>query len=63
MDTLADDVLGRIRDAGTYRHMRVLSGQQGPRMTVDGQEVLLFAGSNYLDLAHHEEVTEAAARA
>lgn len=32
-------------------------------MAVDGREVLLFAGSNYLDLAHHPEVTEAAARA
>jgi len=32
-------------------------------MHVDGESVLLFAGSNYLDLAHHEEVTEAAARA
>jgi glycine C-acetyltransferase len=32
-------------------------------MSVDGREVLLFAGSNYLDLAHHPEVVEAAARA
>ena len=32
-------------------------------MSVDGREVLLFAGSNYLDLAHHPEVVEAAAAA
>jgi 8-amino-7-oxononanoate synthase len=32
-------------------------------MLVDGREVLVFAGSNYLDLAHHPEVVEAAARA
>ena len=31
-------------------------------MTVDGREVLLFAGSNYLDLARHPEVVEAAER-
>ena len=43
--------------------MRVLGGAQGPRMTVEGREVLLFAGSNYLDLAAHPEVVEAAARA
>ncbi|MBW2274413.1 MAG: 8-amino-7-oxononanoate synthase [Deltaproteobacteria bacterium] len=43
--------------------MRTLDGAQGPRMQVDGREVLVFAGSNYLDLAHHEEVVEAAARA
>jgi len=43
--------------------MRVLDGAQAARMRVDGREVLLFAGSNYLDLAQHPEVTAAAARA
>jgi 8-amino-7-oxononanoate synthase len=43
--------------------MRVLDGAQAPSMEVDGRRVLLFAGSNYLDLARHPEVTEAAARA
>jgi glycine C-acetyltransferase len=32
-------------------------------MRVDGREVLLFAGSNYLDLARHDDVVEAAVRA
>jgi 8-amino-7-oxononanoate synthase len=32
-------------------------------MSVDGREVLLFAGSNYLDLAHHPDVVEASVRA
>src|SRR5215470_10580502 len=43
--------------------MRVLEGKQAPRMRVDGRDVLLFAGSNYLDLARHPEVVEASARA
>ena len=43
--------------------MRMLDGMQGPRMTVDGREVLLFAGSNYLDLAQHPQVMAAAERA
>jgi glycine C-acetyltransferase len=63
VDAVADQVLGEIRARGTYRRMRVLDGAQGPRMRVDGREVLLFAGGNYLDLARHPEVTEAAARA
>ena len=63
VDAIATEVLGEIREAGTYRRMRRLEGAQGPRMDVNGRSVLLFAGSNYLDLAHHEEVTEAAARA
>ena len=62
LDQIANSVLGSIRESGTYRRMRVLDGLQGPRMIVDGREVLLFAGSNYLDLARHPEVVEAAAR-
>jgi glycine C-acetyltransferase len=60
---VAAETLSAIRARGTYRRMRVLDGAQGPRMIVDGREVLLFAGSNYLDLAGHPAVVEAAARA
>jgi glycine C-acetyltransferase len=63
VDGVADEVLGEIRARGTYRRMRVVDGAQGPRMTVDGREVLLFAGSNYLDLAHHEAVRAATIQA
>jgi 8-amino-7-oxononanoate synthase len=63
LEALAAERLGAIRERGTYRRMRALAGAQGPRMQVDGREVLLFAGSNYLDLAHHPEVVEASARA
>jgi glycine C-acetyltransferase len=62
LDTVADEILGDIRERGTYRRMRVLDGVQAPRMSVDGRDVLLFAGSNYLDLARHPEVIEAAER-
>jgi glycine C-acetyltransferase len=61
-DTIAREVLDAVRARGTYRRLRVLEGAQGPRMRVDGREVLLFAGSNYLDLAHHPEVVAAAER-
>jgi 8-amino-7-oxononanoate synthase len=59
----AHERLVAIRARGTHRRMRVVEGAQGPRMIVDGREALLFAGSNYLDLAHHPEVVEASARA
>ncbi|MBK7949676.1 MAG: 8-amino-7-oxononanoate synthase [Deltaproteobacteria bacterium] len=62
LDAVADEVLGAIRARGTHRRMRVLDGPQAPRMRVDGREVLLFAGSNYLDLACHPEVVAAAER-
>ncbi|MCR9094516.1 MAG: 8-amino-7-oxononanoate synthase [bacterium] len=63
LDAIADEVLDGIRERGTHRRMRVLDGLQAPRMQVDGRDVLLFAGSNYLDLARHPEVVEAAERA
>jgi glycine C-acetyltransferase len=60
---IAAETLAGIRARGTWRRMRVLEGAQAPRMRVDGRDVLLFAGSNYLDLACHPEVIEASARA
>src|SRR5262245_65235636 len=63
VDAIAAEVLGAVRAQGTHRRMRILDGAQAPRMRVDGREVLLFAGSNYLDLAHHPQVVEAAERA
>jgi glycine C-acetyltransferase len=60
---IAAGTLAELRARGTYRRMRLLEGAQAPRMRVDGREVLVFAGSNYLDLAHHPEVVAASARA
>ena len=63
LDGFARERLEQLRARGTFRRMRVLDGAQAPRMQVDGREVLLFAGSNYLDLAHHPELVEASAQA
>jgi len=60
---IAAESLDGLRARGIHRRMRRLDGAQGPRMVVDGREVLIFAGSNYLDLARHPEVVEASARA
>lgn len=63
LDEIAKEKLEAIEAAGTLRHLRQLSGAQGPRMKVSGRDVLLFAGSNYLDLSHHPKVVAAAAQA
>jgi len=63
LDAIAAEALEALRARGTHRRMRLVTGPQGPRMRVDGREAWLFAGSNYLDLAHHPEVVEAAAEA
>jgi glycine C-acetyltransferase len=63
VETRANDILDALRERGTHRQMRVMAGAQSTRMSLDSREILLFAGSNYLDLAHHPEVVEAAAAA
>ena len=57
------DRLDEIRDKGLYRRMRCVSGPQGPRVLLDGKPVLLLCSNNYLGLADHPRVREAAAEA
>src|SRR3954469_355032 len=60
------DIEGRleeIREMGLYRRMRLISGPQGPRVLLDGRPVLLLCSNNYLGLADHPRVREAAADA
>ena len=55
--------LEELRDLGLYRRMRMISGPQGPRVVLDGKPVLLLCSNNYLGLADHPRVREAAADA
>src|SRR4051812_7930274 len=56
-------VLEDLRDRGLYRRLRMVSGPQGPRVLLDGDPVLLLCSNNYLGLADHPRVREAAADA
>ncbi len=55
--------LEELRSAGLYRRLRQVSGPQGPRVLLDGREVLLLCSNNYLGLADHPKVREASAEA
>jgi 8-amino-7-oxononanoate synthase len=55
--------LEALREAGLYRRTRMVSGPQGPRVTLDGRPVLLLCSNNYLGFADHPRVREAAADA
>ena len=55
--------LDELRELGLYRRTRVVSGPQGPRVVLDGRSVLLLCSNNYLGLADHPRVREAAADA
>ena len=55
--------LAELRRLGLYRRIRMVSGPQGPRVVLDGKPVLLLCSNNYLGLADHPRVREAAADA
>ena len=57
------DRLSELRDQGLYRRLRLVGGPQGPRVLLDGRPVLLLCSNNYLGLADHPRVRQAAAEA
>jgi 8-amino-7-oxononanoate synthase len=58
-----DERLAELERAGLTRRLRLVSGPQGPTVLLDGQPVLLLCSNNYLGLADHPRVREAAAEA
>ena len=58
-----EERLEELRAQGLYRRLRMVSGPQGPRVVLDGRPVLLLCSNNYLGLADHPRVREAAAEA
>jgi 8-amino-7-oxononanoate synthase len=55
--------LQELERLGLDRRLRMVSGPQGPRVLLDGKPVLLLCSNNYLGLADHPRVREAAAEA
>jgi glycine C-acetyltransferase/8-amino-7-oxononanoate synthase len=58
-----EERLAELERLGLRRRLRTVSGPQGPRVLVDDQPVLLLCSNNYLGLADHPRVREAAADA
>jgi 8-amino-7-oxononanoate synthase len=57
------EILDDLRERGLHRRLRSVSGPQGARVLLDGKPVLLLCSNNYLGLADHPRVREAAADA
>ena len=57
------DHLDELQQAGTALHPRTLEGAQGARARFDGRDVINLASNNYLGLAAHPRMREAASKA
>ena len=55
--------LAELKQLGRCRRLRLVSGPQGATVLLEGKPVLLLCSNNYLGLADHPRVREAAAEA
>jgi glycine C-acetyltransferase len=55
--------LAELESSGLRRRLRLIGGPQAPRVLLDGEPVLLLCSNNYLGLAGHPRLREAAADA
>ncbi len=59
LDWIQQELSG-LKEAGLYNRIRTLSSPQGPWLVVDGKRVLNFCSNNYLGLANHPKLVNAA---
>src|SRR5579871_5636395 len=57
------DQMNELKQKGTHSKLRVLSDAQAPECTLDGKRILNLASNNYLGLATHPKLKEAAIKA
>ena len=55
--------LQSVKDAGLYRQLRLVDGDQGTTLRLDGREVINFSSNNYLGIANHPALAAAAKQA
>jgi len=59
LDWLVKEIDG-LKEQGLYNRIRTIGSPQGARLVVDGKNVLNFCSNNYLGLANHPRIVEAA---
>jgi glycine C-acetyltransferase len=60
LDTFLDQQLDDLRAQGLLRNFRILEGPQGARARIDGKDVINLSSNNYLGLATHPRLKQAA---
>ena len=58
-----EERLVELRQQDRYRFLRSVQSAQDARIVMDGKDVLLFCSNNYLGLANHDALKEAAQKA
>ena len=58
-----EEELAALREQGLYTNIRVIESPMDGWVTIDGRRVLNFCANNYLGLANHPRLREAAKRA
>jgi glycine C-acetyltransferase len=59
LDWLTQEI-DALKEQGLYNRIRTIGSAQGAWLTVDGKNVLNFCSNNYLGLANHPRIVEAA---
>ncbi|NWG33515.1 MAG: glycine C-acetyltransferase [Chloroflexi bacterium] len=62
LDWLTQEIEG-LKEQGLYNRIRTIGSAQGARLIVDGKNVLNFCSNNYLGLANHPKLVQAAGEA
>jgi glycine C-acetyltransferase len=62
LDWLTQEIDG-LKEQGLYNRIRTIGSAQGAWLSVDGKNVLNFCSNNYLGLANHPRIVEAAREA
>src|SRR5690242_4574525 len=60
LDSFLDQQLDDLKQQGLLRNFRILEGPQGARARIDGRDVINLSSNNYLGLATHPRLKQAA---
>lgn len=63
LNSFLEEEIKTLKDKHLFRTMDMLGGRQGPRVRLNGREVIMLSSNNYLGLATHPRVIESARKA
>ncbi len=57
------DTVKKAKEAGIYPYFHQLNSKQGPKVVMEGRDIVMIGSNNYLGLTSHPEVIEAGVKA